>query len=218
MLSGGLDSAVSLACAIIESEVCLGITIDYGQLAAIKEIEAAEALAGYYQIPHKIISLPFLREISDSALVCADLPMPEPELAELMDPATGSANMADVWIPNRNGLFVNIAASFAEAYGAGLLVTGFNREEAAFFPDNSEEFVAAVNKCLEYSVNKQLKVVSYTQRLDKVDIIKLGRRLAVPFRYIWSCYRGGSKMCGKCESCRRLERAAREAGIDIKEI
>jgi 7-cyano-7-deazaguanine synthase len=60
----------------------------------------------------------------------------------------------------------------------------------------------------------QVKTVSYTQRLNKTDIVNLGLRLAVPLQYLWSCYRGGGKMCGRCESCQRLRRAAQGAGLD----
>jgi 7-cyano-7-deazaguanine synthase len=201
-----------------ESGVELCLTFDYGQLAAEKEILAAAALAGHYQLSHKVVKLPFLREITDNALVCGDVSLPEPDPADLDDPEAAAVIAANVWIPNRNGLFINIAAAFAEACGAGLIAAGFNREEAVTFPDNSEGFVRAVNNCLEYSVREQMKAVSYTQRLDKVDIVKLGKRLSVPFQYIWSCYRGGETMCGKCESCRRLIRAAQLAGLSLSEF
>ena len=204
---------MALAYARTATEVCLCLTIDYGQRAAARETAAAAALAAYYQAPHQILPLPFLGEISGNALVYPDAPLPEPELTQLDDPDTSAANMAQVWIPNRNGLLVNIAAAFAEAYGAEVLVAGFNREEAKAFPDNSEAFVTALNKCLAYSVRPPLQVISYTQRLNKVEIIKLGQRLAVPLQYIWSCYRGGRQMCGQCESCARLKRAAGKAGL-----
>lgn len=216
LLSGGLDSAVSLACALGESEVDLCLTFNYGQLAADNEITAAGAIARHYQLSHKIVSLPFLGEITNNALINDEIHMPEPEAVDLDDPIAAAGNSANVWVPNRNGLFINIAASFAEACGASLIVAGFNREEAASFPDNSAAFVMAINKCLEHSVREQIKTVSYTQRLDKSDIIKLGWRLSLPFQYIWSCYRGGQKMCGRCESCLRLKRAARMAGINEK--
>jgi 7-cyano-7-deazaguanine synthase len=112
-----------------------------------------------------------------------------------------------VWIPNRNGLLLNVAACYAEGLHARRIVVGFNREEAATFPDNSAEFVAAVNRALTYATRNQVQVVCYTLRLDKTEIVHLGNRLKVPWEYVWSCYHGGDRPCGRCESCRRLQRA-----------
>ncbi len=213
LLSGGLDSAVSLAYALKETDVFLCITFDYGQRAAKRENLAAAALAGHYKLRHKIIELPFLKEITGSALVAHDKELPEPGKVGLTDLNLSREAAASVWVPNRNGLFINIAAAFAEAFQCDQVITGFNCEEAVTFPDNSLEFVNATTSALSYSTLNKVKVISYTQRLDKVDIIKLGMKLGVPFQYIWSCYRGGDKMCGRCESCLRFGLAAKEAGL-----
>lgn len=208
-----MDSAVSLAHAFHETGVSLCLTFQYGQRAAEKEKMAAAALAAHYGVLHQVIEIPFLREITGTALVAEDEHIPEPELSRLDELEAASATAASVWVPNRNGIFINIAAAFAESAQCELVVTGFNREEAATFPDNSPEFVHAVNGALSYSTLNKVRVVSYTQRLDKVEIIKLGMKLGVPFQHIWSCYRGDEKMCGRCESCLRFQRAARAAGL-----
>ncbi|MCL6638357.1 MAG: 7-cyano-7-deazaguanine synthase QueC [Firmicutes bacterium] len=213
LLSGGLDSTVSLARALTESEVALTLTFHYGQRAAAKEIEAAGNLASFYRLPHRVVELPFLQEITKTALVSKKEELPEPEERELDDLPAATATAASVWVPNRNGLFINIAASFAEALGCERVVTGFNREEAATFPDNSAEFIRVASAALSFSTMNRVKVVSYTQNLDKAAIIRLGMSLSVPFQYVWSCYRGGSSMCGRCESCRRFLRAAAAAGL-----
>ena len=213
LLSGGLDSAVSLARANRETEVALCLTFDYGQRAAKKEAEAAGCLAAHYRLPHRIIELPFLREITETALVAAEKDLLEPEEGDLDEFTASSAAAVSVWVPNRNGVFINIAAAFAEALACAMIITGFNREEAATFPDNSAGYIAAANDALYYSTLNQVKVHSYTQDLDKVEIIRLGMALSLPFQHIWSCYRGGNRMCGRCESCRRFLRAAAVAGL-----
>ncbi|MDD3652997.1 MAG: 7-cyano-7-deazaguanine synthase QueC [Desulfotomaculaceae bacterium] len=218
LMSGGLDSAVSLAHALRESEVSLCLTFNYGQQAAQKEIEAAANLAAYYHLRHQVVEIPFLGEITDTALVRSEAALPEPEFALLDEPVAAAANAAQVWVPNRNGLFINIAAAFAEACGARQVVCGFNREEAAAFPDNSADFIQAANSALFYSTKNQVKVISYTKLLSKADIVRLGMRRKVPFQYVWSCYRGGEKMCGRCESCLRFKRAAKEADLNIEQI
>lgn len=214
LLSGGLDSTVSLAQALKDTGVSLCLTFDYGQRAAEKEKMAAAAIAAHFGLPHQIIKVPFLKEITGTALVSDDKDLPEPDLCGLDNIEAARSTAVSVWVPNRNGLFINIAAAYAEAHQCELVVTGFNREEAVTFPDNSPEFVHAVNSSLNYSTLNKVKVVSYTQRLDKVEIIKLGMRLGVPFRYVWSCYRGDEEMCGRCESCMRFGRASKAAGLN----
>lgn len=218
LLSGGLDSTVSLAHAMRASEVALCLTFDYGQRAVSQEKRAAAALAAHYQVEHLVIELPFLQEITPTALVRGDLALPEPDGAGLDDFTASSSSAAAVWVPNRNGVFINIAAAFAESRHCGLVVTGFNREEAVTFLDNSQDFVAAASHALSFSTMNKVKVVSYTQCLDKVEIIKLGLRLGVPFNHIWSCYRGYEKMCGSCESCQRFKRASEQAGLDTTSL
>ncbi len=212
LLSGGLDSAVNLAYARQESAVRLCLTMDYGQRAAAKEIGAAAALAAYYNLEHKIIELPFLKQITPTALVDEERAVPRPGPADLDDPVAAADTAAAVWVPNRNGLFINIAACYAEVLDCALIVTGFNREEAQTFPDNSISFVENINEALACSTRNRVKVISYTQRLDKTDIVRLGQRLGVPWQFVWSCYYGGKTMCGECESCRRFFRAIAAAG------
>ncbi|MDI6709450.1 MAG: 7-cyano-7-deazaguanine synthase QueC [Thermoanaerobacterales bacterium] len=211
LLSGGLDSAVNLAFGVRNFRFRMAITAHYGQMAAEREISAARALAAHYGVPHQTVDLPFMRGPGGGALLgCGTVPEPDP--AALDDPAQAAASARRVWVPNRNGLLVNVAAFFAEAMGCTRIVCGFNREEAATFPDNSEEFVAAVNDALRRSTLCGVQVVSFTQRLSKDEIVSLGDTLGVPWELIWSCYRGGEKPCGSCESCRRLARAVASRG------
>ncbi|RKO67203.1 7-cyano-7-deazaguanine synthase QueC [Desulfofundulus salinus] len=214
LLSGGLDSTVSMAQALREGQVELCLTMDYGQRAAAREIAAASALAAYYKLAHRVIQLPFLGEVTTTSLVNKEETIPEPAEESLNDPQQATATAAAVWVPNRNGLFINIAACFAEALGCEQVVTGFNREEAATFPDNSLDFLEAINNSLAYSTASGVRVVSYTARLNKAEIVRLGQHLGVPWHLIWSCYYGGQTMCGRCESCRRLGRAMAAAGLE----
>lgn len=215
LLSGGLDSAVNLAYAQTEGDVRLALTINYGQRAARREIEAAGKLAQFYKIPFQVIELPWLAEITKTALVNQDSQLPEPAAQDLDRSDLATKTAAAVWVPNRNGLFVNIAACFAENLNCELVITGFNREEAAAFADNTPEFSLAATAAMLYSTANKVKVLSYTGRLDKMEIVALGSRLGLPWELIWSCYHGSAQMCGKCESCLRLMRALRKQNIDL---
>lgn len=207
LLSGGLDSAVALGAAVRNGPVLLALTFSYGQRAAAREIEAAARLASFYEVPHRVVELPFLGEITKNALVNQEMDLPDLGPAGLDDSRSLEASAASVWVPNRNGLFVNIAAAFAEALGAENIVAGFNAEEAVTFPDNSREFIEAANDCFRLSTRTGTKLVSFTMEMNKAEIVALGRSLGVPLEYVWSCYDGGSEPCGVCESCRRLKRA-----------
>lgn len=201
ILSGGLDSTVSLAMALGKMAVPLAITFDYGQRAARREREASGAIARHYRIPHRVIELPWLSGITRTSLVNRRASLPLHQMSE--------ASAKAVWVPNRNGVFIEIAAAHAESLGATRLITGFNREEAATFPDNSSEYVVSVNRALSYSTSNGVRVVSFTARLDKPQIVRLGRRLGAPLQRIWPCYQGGRTWCGACESCLRSLRALR---------
>ena len=209
LLSAGLDSAVNLQRAHQETEIALALTFDYGQHAAAREIAAARAMCERLNVRHQVVRLPWLRRVSKSALTRDERGTPAPSRAEL-DSSAAEEHTRAVWVPNRNGLFVNIAACFAEALDCDVIVAGFNAEEAATFPDNSPDFVRAANRALRFSTLRRPRLVSYTQELDKPAIVRLGREIGAPLDLVWSCYRGGEEHCWRCESCMRLRRALRE--------
>jgi len=194
-VSGGLDSLVSFLSALRKTRVVLALTFDYGQTAAKREIQSARQICRRYGIKHRVVKL-FL-------------------------PASGicrkknslKQDVKSVWVCNRNGVFVAMAAAFAESMEAAIIVTGFNAEEAREFPDNSKKFVRSANLLLKYSVLTPVRLVSYTQELDKAGIIRLGERLKAPWDILYSCYAGRKKMCGRCLSCRHLTAALKKTGL-----
>ncbi len=124
-----------------------------------------------------------------------------------------SRDVNDLWVPNRNGIFVAIGAAFAEARGATAVIAGFNAEEAADFPDNSPFFIAAANRSLFYSTQTSVQVVSYTAALDKTTIARRAAAVGVPLELIYPCYGDGPAPCGDCLSCRRTGAALKAAGL-----
>ena len=199
LLSGGLDSVVSLARADNEMEIRLVLFVNYGQRALERERVAVVAVANYYGLPFREVDLGWLGALGPKGMRGDATPDEIPP---------GDLNSLDaVWIPNRNGLFLNVAAAFAEAYECQYVVTGFNRDEAVAFPDNRPEYVMHVNKGLELSTRNRVQAVSFTQDLGKPEIIALGVELCAPLSVIWSCYDGGDMMCGRCASCTHLKHA-----------
>ena len=196
LLSAGLDSLVSLGLKKAEFNIDLALTFDYGQKSAQDEISASEKICRHYQIEHKVIELDFLKNITNNSLVT------DKEL-----PKGIQKNSKSVWVPNRNGLFLNIAASFADSYGYDYILIGANKEEAGTFPDNTKEFIDRINSEFEYSTMVKPKVIAPLINYVKNDIVKIALQNNIPLELVMSCYKGGGKHCGECESCTRLKNA-----------
>lgn len=214
LLSSGLDSAVAFKMALDGSGVDLALTFDYGQRAAEKEIDCAGRICRRFGVRHEVIEVPWMEDLTSTALVNRGEAVPTPTEAEL-DEIKGKAleTARAVWVPNRNGALINIAGCFADALKVETIVCGFNAEEGATFPDNTPAFVEAINKSLYYSTENHAKVVAPVIDMDKAAIIRKGKEIDAPLDLSWSCYFSGTKPCGKCESCMRRARAFKRAGV-----
>lgn len=210
LLSGGLDSTVSLAQGINQYEVVLALTFNYGQRAFGKEVRASRAIADYYHVRHEVIALPWLSALLPKALRVRREGVDPLVPTEWQPESRQEADFFEakpVWVPNRNGLFLNIAATYAEAYGAQVILFGANAEEAERFPDNSEAFRERINAAFELSTLNGPQVVCPVGMLDKAQIVDRAQALQVPLHLIWSCYNDADQQCGDCPSCVRLKQA-----------
>lgn len=208
VLSGGLDSTVSVAYLKDKYDIKLAITFDYGQRAKDSEINASKKICEHYGIKHQVIELPWLKEITKTALVNTKEELPEPDITK-----DTTESMKAVWVPNRNGVFLNIAACYCDSYLFDYIIFGANKEEASTFPDNSQHFVQEINGSLNYSTLKKAKVIAPLIELDKAQIVTLADKIDVPFNLIMSCYTNTGTHCGHCESCKRFKNALAKAGL-----
>jgi 7-cyano-7-deazaguanine synthase len=194
LVSGGLDSVVALALARKRLDVRLVLFFDYGQRSRESERASVLNVVSYYGLPFREVDISWLGPLSPRGMRSAD--------------AGGELRTLDeVWVPNRNGVMINIAAAFAESYGYDAVVAGFNREEAEEFPDNGAEYVLRATAALGLSTRTGVVVESPTIGLDKREIVLAGMEAGAPLSVIWSCYRSGERMCGRCASCARLRSA-----------
>lgn len=212
LLSGGLDSLASFHWACQLSDVMLGITFDYGQKPAKKEIESSAKICRHYDVKHLVLSLDWFGEMKGSALIDNHISLPELKTDDLDNQTVTQKSANTVWVPNRNGVFINVGASIAESRLANWLVAGFNREEAQTFPDNSEDFVESINESLKYSTREKITLKVPMISKSKKGIVEWCIEKGVDFSNLWSCYSDGDKMCGECESCLRCRRAFSQAG------
>ncbi len=216
LLSSGLDSVAALAIAAESLEIEMAITFDYGQRAGQQEMEYSEKVCEHFGIEQRIIKLDWLGEITHTSLVNRDEEVPSLSFEDIDENAPSMIteySAKAVWVPNRNGVMLNIAGSFAESRGCDYIVVGFNGEEAGTFPDNSRDYIQAVDNAFSYSTQNGVKVLAPLAEMGKTEIVKKALEAEAPLEYSWSCYQGGEIPCGKCESCVRRARAFKNIGI-----
>jgi len=219
LLSAGLDSTVNLYQCIKEKlDIKKVLTFNYGQKAAKSELRQSIKICERFNLDHQIIDLKFFQNLNSSSLLSSEIEIPTDKDIDIHSLEKSKETAKSVWVPNRNGIFLNIAAGYAEMLNADFVITGFNKEEAVTFPDNSQEFMTALDESFSFSTKNKVKAKSFTIHMNKSEIIKLGVDLKVDWSLIWPCYFNGDKPCYSCESCQRSERAFSENGISWKSI
>ena len=216
LLSGGLDCTVATSVFANDYEIH-ALTFDYGQKSFKQELRAAKEICNKMGFKHYVIELPWLSEISTSSLN-TDEDIPEVTEEDLDDINKSMESASSVWVPARNMVFTSIAVSFAESIKAEKIIVGWDKEEANTFPDNSKEFLKNFNKLIDVGSPENIKIEAPAIDLDKEEIVELGLKVGAPMNLSYSCYKGGNKQCGVCESCMRRKRAFKKVGIkDLSE-
>ena len=212
VLSGGLDCTVATSVYAKDYEIH-AITFNYGQKAFERELQAANEICAKMNWTHEVIDLPWLSKISTSSLNTSE-DIPEVSIDDLDDIEKSSETANSVWVPARNMVFTSIAVSYAESIGAEKIIVGWDAEEAATFPDNSKEFLNTFNELIAVGSPENIKIEAPAIDLTKEEIVKLGVETGAPMELSYSCYKGGNKHCGVCESCMRRRRAFTQLGIE----
>ncbi len=211
LLSSGLDSTVAFKEAYDRCDEVLCVTFDYGQRAGKKELMFSKTICERFHVGHMVIELPWYGKFRGALTGGGELPKISGR--ELDDSEITRKTADQVWVPARNVVFLSIGAALAENYKYDYIVTGFDAEEAATFPDNTPEFVEKFNGMLKFGTLTHPEVYSPLVSLDKTGIVKRGIEIDAPLELSWSCYEGKEKPCMVCESCLRRKRAFELAGI-----
>ncbi|MBF0484633.1 MAG: 7-cyano-7-deazaguanine synthase QueC [Candidatus Omnitrophica bacterium] len=197
LLSGGLDSTTLLYYARSKKFVPHCLIFDYGQRHK-KEIRMAMALARKVKATFDVvkIQLPW----QGSSLL--DKKMKIPEQGDI-----DGKNIPSTYVPARNIIFLSFALSCAEAIGAKVIFIGANAVDYSGYPDCRPAFFDAYRKVIKTGVKtgvqgKNIEIQTPLLNMTKAQIIKMGMQLGVPYDLTWSCYKGGKKPCGVCDSCR----------------
>ena len=202
LLSGGLDSAVTLALAVSRhgNENVIGLSIYYGQRHN-KELEFAQKLANHYQIKRKELDLsPLFYDKNCSLLSSSNLEIPEEEYSKLHEQNDAPIS---TYVPFRNGLFLSVAASIALQEGCSIIYYGIHGDEGAdsAYPDTSSAFHESISKAIEEGSGHQVRLDAPFVTSTKAGVVEKGIELGVPFEYTWSCYNDADTPCLKCPTC-----------------
>ena len=210
LLSGGLDSTTCMAQAIADGCEPTGLSFRYGQRHT-KELTSAANVCKFYKVPHVIIDL----NLSSfrSALTRDDMDVPMDREGELDE------EIPVTYVPARNIVFLSIAAGLCESIDADRIYIGVNAVDYSEYPDCTPEFIKAFQHTLEVGTKAgkeghPIQIVTPIGMDSKAEIVRRGKRLGAPLHLTWSCYNGGEKACGHCDSCRLRLAGFKEAGYE----
>jgi 7-cyano-7-deazaguanine synthase len=202
LLSGGIDSTTTLYLAKKQGYKCFALIVDYGQRHK-REIKSAVAVARRAKVPYQMIEI--------------DLPWKGSSLLnkKLKIPVRKSLKgIPSTYVPARNTIFLSFALSYAEAMGAKAIFIGANAIDFSGYPDCRPAFYKAFRKVVKTGIRKHgIGIKTPLINMTKAQIIALGIKLKAPLELTWSCYKGGRKPCGVCDSCKLRQKGFSQLGI-----
>ena len=200
LLSGGLDSATVLYLARSWGYQCRCLIFDYGQLHK-KEVARAVRIAKSCACAYRILKIDF--PWKGSALLDKKIKIPEKI----------SKGVPVTYVPARNIIFLSFALSYAGALKAQAIFIGAHAQDYSGYPDCRGEFLVSFERMARVGTLDACRIIAPLLRKNKSQIIFMGQKLGVPFELTWSCYRGGKRPCGRCDSCYYRAKGFKEAGL-----
>ena len=208
LVSGGMDSAVTLALARERGFACHALSVAYGQRHASELAAAARVARALGAIEHKVVDVD-LRCIGGSALTADAIDVPE----------HGTTGIPVTYVPARNTIMLSIALGWAEVLGANDIFCGVNAVDYSGYPDCRPEFIAAFERLANLATKAgvegaSLRVLAPLVQMRKADIVREGLRLGVDFAETVSCYQADAdgRACGRCDACRLRAQGFADAG------
>jgi 7-cyano-7-deazaguanine synthase len=196
LVSGGMDSCVTSAVAFTENIEVAFLHISYGQLTEIRERQAFNDIADFYNIEKRLaVSIEYLAKIGGSSLTDKNIKVTEANLESKEIPTS--------YVPFRNANMLAIATSWAEVIGANRIYIGAVAEDSSGYPDCRPEFISAFEKMIEVGTKPEtnIKIITPIINLSKAEIVEKGLKLNAPIHLTWSCYKNNDVACGVCDSC-----------------
>lgn len=214
LLSGGMDSATALAIARSRGHPVITLSVRYGQ-RHVRELRAARALARHYKAAERLEVVVPLREVAPSALTTPGAKLPHDRSTRGM----AKGGIPPTYVPARNTLLLALALAVAETRSAEAIYLGINAVDYSGYPDCRPEFLRAFTRMAKLATARGVEkgispaIEAPLLRSSKTAIVLRGERLRVPWELTWSCYAGGRRPCGRCDSCRLRAKGFREAHV-----
>jgi len=212
LISGGIDSCVTSFIAKKEGYTIYALTIYYGQRHK-KEIESAKKIAALVKAKKHIVLDINLSKFGGSSLVDKSVkPEKDRTFKEI------GKNIPSTYVPARNTVFLAVALAYAETISADAIFIGATATDYSGYPDCRPEFIEAFQKLSDIATKKGLekksiRIIAPLLNFSKSKIIKKGFELNAPLDKTWSCYVGGKKACGRCDSCLLRLKGFKELGL-----
>ena len=207
LLSGGMDSATTLALAKRDGFTCYALSIRYGQRHAVELEAAARVAKALGAVEHNVVELD-LRAFGGSALT-ADIEVPKDRPAEHI-----GDGIPPTYVPARNTIFLSLALGWAEVLGAFDIFIGATAVDYSGYPDCRPEYLSAFEKLANLATaagvegRGSFRIHAPLLHLSKTEIIATGESLGVDFSMTHSCYDPApdGTPCGRCDACRLREK------------
>lgn len=205
LLSGGLDSCTAAAMAKADGNAVVALSFDYAQRHR-RELLSARQVAQALGAEHIVLPLP-LGQLGGSALTDSAIAVPDAP----RDTSAIGATIPSTYVPARNTVFLSFALAVAEVRNASSIVIGANALDYSGYPDCRPEYLEAFERMANLATKaavgsagapaRPVKVKAPLLHMSKREIVQAALRLGAPVHLTWSCYRGGERACGRCESC-----------------
>ena len=211
LLSGSLDSCTCMAVAKSKGYEVYPISFNYHQRHSIG-LTGAKKIAEFYGVKKHLIIETNMEDIGGSALTDTQIDVPDGDVDRDTVPVT--------YVPARNMIFLSYAMGYAEVLGASHVYIGVNSVDYSGYPDCRPEFIEKFQSLANFATTatavegKKITIETPLQQLDKKEIVKLAVKLGAPLQFTHSCYKGGEKACGVCDSCKLRLRGFAEAGVE----
>ena len=208
LVSGGIDSCVTVTMAKTEGSDLAFLHVNYGQRTKKREFQAFNAIADYYDIRNRlVVNIPHLSDIGGSCLTDENIRVPNAELENPSIPIS--------YVPFRNANILAAAVSWAEVLNAKKIYVGAVEDDSSGYPDCRRLFFDTFERTIEAGTKPETKIKILTPliKLSKKEIVEKGISLNAPLHLTWSCYKNEDIPCGECDSCALRARGFLQAGL-----
>ena len=211
LLSGGMDSCVTLAHALRDGFDVAALHVKYGQRTQERELQAFTDVCDHYRVERRlVVDISHLAAIGGSSLTDRNINVDEARLDATEVPTS--------YVPFRNANILAIAASWAEVLAAEAIYIGAVEEDSSGYPDCRGVFFKAFEDVIHLGTNTgtNIRIVTPLISLSKREIVESGALFEAPLHLTWSCYRGSDIACGTCDSCALRLRGFHQAKVTDK--